>query len=127
MLYPGLPELLRKAKPADLLEESSSSWPQNNENEEAGLRQALLRLEKSTPANARERVLELEKVHGTRREWVWAKLGHAPLANALGDIACLVEAAATKLGGASVAEMAKLYADSAWEADTAALDPPPLR
>ena len=121
VLYPGLPELLRNAKPAGLLEESSSSWPQNNEKEEDGLRQALVRLEKSTPAKARERVIELEKVHGPRREWVWARLGHAPLANALGNIARLVEAAATKLGGASVAEMAKLYADGAWEADTAAL------
>ena len=121
VLYPGLPELLRKAKPAELLEESSSSWPQNNEKEEARLRQGLLGLEKSTPAKARERVRGLERVHGPRREWVWARLGHAPLANALGNIARLVEAAATKLGGASVAEMAKLYADSAWEADTAAL------
>ena len=121
VLYPGLPELLRNAKPAGLLEESSSSWPQNNAKEEDGLRQALVRLEKSTPAKARERVIELEKVHGPRREWVWARLGHAPLANALGSIARLVEAAATKLGGASVAEMAKLYADGAWEADTAAL------
>ena len=121
VLYPGVPEFLRKAKSADLLEESSSSWPQNNEKEEAELRQALLGLEKSTPAKARERVLDLEKLHGPRREWVWAKLGHAPLANALWNIARLVDAGATKLGGASVAEMAKLYADSAWEVDTAAL------
>ena len=121
VLYPGVPELLRKAKPADLLEESSSSWPQNNETEEAGLRQALLGLEKSTPATARERVLELEKLHGPRREWVWAKLGQAPLANALGNIARLVEAAATNLGGASMAGMARLYAGGAWEIDTAAI------
>jgi hypothetical protein len=121
VLYPGVPELLRKAKPADLFEESSSSWPQNNEKEEAGLRQALLGLEKATPAKARERVLELEQRHGPRREWVWAKLGHAPLAHALGHIARLVECAAIKLGGASVAEMAKLYVDAAWEVDTAAL------
>lgn len=121
VLYPGVAELLRKAKPADLLEDSSSSWPQNNEKEEAGLRQALLGLEKSTPAKARERVAELEKLHGPRRDWVWAKLGEAPLANALGHLARLVEVAASKLGGASAAEMAKLYADSAWEVDTAAL------
>ena len=121
VLYPGVPELLRKAKPADLLEESSSTWPQNNEKEEVELRQALLGLKESTPANASERVLELEKFHGPRREWVWAKLNHVPLANALGHIARLVEAAENKLGGASVAEMAKLYADSAWEIDTAAL------
>ena len=82
VLYPGLPELLRKAKPADLLEEynPSSSWPQNNEKEEAGLRQALLGLEKSDADQGARTSARgwAEKVHGPRREWVWAKLGHAP-------------------------------------------------
>lgn len=121
VLYPGVPELLRKAKPSDLFLEPVSSWPQSNESAEDELRGALLGLEKSTPGKARERVAELEKLHGPRRDWVWAKLGQAPLANALGHLARLVEVAASKLGGASAAEMAKLYADSAWEVDTAAL------
>lgn len=120
VLYPGVPELLSKAMPSELFVEPSS-WPQNNEKEEAALRQALLALEKSTPGKSRERVDELEKLHGSRRDWVWAKLGQAPLANALGHLARLVEVAASKLGGASAAEMAKLYADSAWEVDSAAL------
>ena len=120
MLYPGVPELLRRAIPHELFVEPSS-WPQNNEKEEETLRQALLGLEKSTPAVARERVLELEKLHGSRRRWVWAKLDQAPLAHAIGHLARLVEVAATKLGGASLAEMARLYADGAWEADAAAL------
>lgn len=120
-LYPGLPELLRKVKPADLFEESSSSWPQNNEEKEAGLRRALLGLEKLPPGKVRERVLELEMHHGPRRGWVWATLGHATLANALEHIARLVEAAATQLGGSSVAEMARLYVDKAWKVDAAAL------
>ncbi|MFZ0256393.1 MAG: BREX-1 system phosphatase PglZ type B, partial [Gammaproteobacteria bacterium] len=85
------------------------------------LRQALLALENSTPAKARDRILQLEKLHGPRRDWVWAKLGQAPLANALGHLAELAERAAIKLGGASTAEMAKLYVDVAWEVDTAAL------
>lgn len=120
VLYPGVPELLSKAMPSELFVEPSS-WPQNNEKEEAALRQALLALEKSTPTKAREQVLELEKSHGARRGWVWAKLGQAPLANALGHLAELAERAATKLGGASTGEMAKLYVDTAWEVDTAAL------
>ena len=120
VLYPGLPALLRRAMPHELFVEPSS-WPQNNEKEEEALGQALLGLEKSTPAKARERVLELEKLHGPRRAWVWARLGQAPLAHAIGHLARLVEVAATKLGGASVTEMARLYADSAWEVDTAAL------
>ena len=120
VLYPGVPELLSKAMPSELFVEPSS-WPQNNEKEEAALRQSLLALEKSTATKARERILELEKSHGPRREWIWAKLGQAPLANALGHLARLAERAATKLGGASTADMAKLYVDAAWEVDTCAL------
>ena len=119
-LYPSVPELLNKAMPSELFVEPSS-WPENNEKEEATLRQSLLALEKSTPAKARERILELEELHGLRREWVWAKLGQAPLANALGHLAELADRAANKLGGASTAEMAKLYVDAAWEVDTCAL------
>ena len=120
VLYPGLPELLRRAMPHELFVEPSS-WPQSNEKEEETLRQALRGLEKSTPVEARARVLELEKLHGPRRNWVWAKLGQASLPHAIGHLARLVEVAATTLGGASVAEMATLYTDGAWEADAAAL------
>ena len=119
-LYPGVPELLRKAMPSELFREPSS-WPQNNEKDEAALRQALLVLENITPSAARDRLLDLEKTHGVRREWVWAKLAQAPLSGALEHLAALAERTASKLGGASVAEMAKLYVDAAWEIDTAAL------
>ena len=121
VLYRGIPELLRKAKPAGLFEDVSQSWPQNNEKAEKELRQALLGLENSTPFETRERILDLERQHGPRREWVWARLGQAPLAIALRHVARLVEISANKLGGASVSEMAKLYVDGAWKADRAAL------
>ena len=121
VLYRGIPELLRKAKPTGLFEDVSPSWPQNNEKAEKSLRQALLGLENSTPIETRERILDLERQHEPRREWVWAKLGQAPLAEALGHIARLAEVAVNQLGGASVHEMAKLYVGGAWEADRAAL------
>ena len=119
-LYPGVPNLLRQVMPFDLFIEPSS-WPQKNEEEEAELRKALLELEKSTLADARQRILELEKLHGPRREWVWAKLGQAPLTETLGYLAGIATRTATKLGGSSITEMAKLYAESAWEVDAAAL------
>ena len=120
VLYPGVPELLNRAMPSELLVEPSS-WPENNEKEEATLRKSLLALDKSTPAKARERILKLEELHGRRRQWVWAKLGQAALANALGHLAAVADRAATKLGGASTTEMAKLYVDAAWEVDACAL------
>ncbi len=119
-LYPGVPELLRKAMPNELFVEPSS-WPQNNEKDETALRQALLALQNTTPSAARGRLLELEKTHGVRREWVWAKLAQAPLAGALEHLAALAERTNSNLGGASVAEMAKLYVDAVWEVDAAAL------
>jgi hypothetical protein len=120
VLHPGVPELLRKGMPSELFIEPSS-WPQNNEKEEAALRQALLGLENQTPAAAREQILELERTHGVRRGWVWAKLDQAPLANALAHLALLAERTSSNLGGTSVADMAKLYVDGAWEIDAAAL------
>ena len=119
-LYPGITELLRKAMPSELFVERSS-WPQMNEKDEQELRQALLALEHSTPAEARELVRQLEIQHGPRRGWVWAELEQAPLAYALAHLAALAEHAATRLGGESTAELAKRYVDSAWKVDAAAL------
>ncbi len=119
-LYPGIPELLSRAMPNELFVEPSS-WPQNNEKEETALRKALLDLETMAPSAARDRILALEERHGIRRDWVWAKLNQAPLANALAYLAVLAERTSSKLGGATVADMAKLYVDAAWKVDAAAL------
>ena len=119
-LFPDLPERLRPARPHELFVEESS-WPQINEQRESVLRDALSALANVPAAAARERVIELENNHGERRNWVWAKLGLAPLAGALGHLAAVAERSSKELGGASVSEMAKLYTEGAWEADAAAL------
>ena len=119
-LFPDLPERLRQSMPHDLFVEQSS-WPQINEQCESALRNALLALVERTTVKAQEQVIELEKAHGERRDWVWAKLGQAPLADALAHLAALAERTSSTLGGASVAEMAKLYAGGVWEIDAAAL------
>ena len=120
-LYPGVRDLLRKAMPIDLFAEQSPSWPQNNEKGEAKLRQALVALDGEVPSAARERVIELDRTHGQRREWVWAKLDLDPLANALMDLAEIAECTSKKVGGASPADMAERYAAGAWGIDAAAL------
>ena len=120
-LYPGVPDLLRMATPADLVARSLPSWPETNEKDEADLRRVLLALDGESPPAARERIIELEQTHGERRDTVWAKLGQAPLANSLAHLAVIAERASSHLGGSSPADMAKLYADGAWEIDAAAL------
>ena len=119
--YPQLVDLLRRAKPSDLLEDQSSSWPQNNEAKEGELRKGLAALGVKAPADATAEIRELEEIHGPRRDWVWAKLGQAPLAQALRHLYRLAEAASTKLGGASLTELAEQYTAGGYEIDDAAL------
>ena len=119
-LYPGAHEALRMAMPDDLFVEPSS-WPQRNEHAENTLRQALTGLGDKVAAEARTTVLELEERHGPRREWVWAQIGHAPLAGALFHLAELAAQAEHAPGGVTVAEMADWYAGTGWKVDAAAL------
>ena len=120
-LYPGIVDLLRRATPPHDLFAERSSWPQHNERAEEELRNALRDLGGKTPAAGRQRVIELETAHGERRDWAWARLGGTPLADALLHLARLAERVSNTVGGASLAEMAALYVDGAWEADAAAL------
>ncbi|MDK2816725.1 MAG: hypothetical protein PWR22_1354 [Moorella sp. (in: firmicutes)] len=119
-LYPGIPEILRRAKPARLLFDREP-WPDENEAEEASLRQSLLELERLSSADARQRIEELEKEHGVRREWVWARLGQSPLAEALKHLVTLVRKTAQGLGGDSPKAMADLYTEGGYLADDAVL------
>ena len=120
-LYPDLPALLHRAMP-DLFALPRSSWPQCNEEDETGLREALLHLRKKSPADARRVILDLEDTHGERRDWSWARLGWAPLAKALRHLAMVAEHTASQLGGASPEDMATRYTEDAWQVDLAALD-----
>lgn len=128
--YPGLTNLLRQAKPKPKPKkgpglfdsEKSEAWPQDNEADEAELRQALLDVAASPVSDARERIAGLEVTHGPRREWVWAKLGRSPLAHAVRHLATLADATKTALGGATVADMVRVYTEGGWRADAAVLD-----
>lgn len=125
--YPGLTDVLRRAKPsgksgdlfATILIES---WPQDNEAAETSLRDALLTIPDKSLEKAREHIHQLERDNFIRREWVWASLGKTPLAAALKHLAILSELTATPLAAANINDMAKLYADSGWRSDAAALD-----
>jgi hypothetical protein len=125
--YAGLIELLRRAKPAspsgDLLASlPSEAWPQDNEAEEAELRQALRDLAALPVAQARAQILELEQKHGVRRSWVWAKLGRAPLAQAIHHLSRMAEVTKTPVTGVSAADLIEAYTTQGWRADAAVLD-----
>jgi hypothetical protein len=123
--YPGVEALLRKAKPpskGSLFIQSEEFWPQDNEADETELRKELLELASVPVATARQTLSDLERKHGSRREWVWAKLNQSPLASAIQHLATLGSVTATSLTGGTLADMVKAYTDGGWKADAAVLD-----
>jgi len=119
--YPNVPDRLRAARPMQLALEKAEGWPQDNEDQEKELRQSLRALEHRPPKEARAWLDELEERHGPRREWVWAQLGHAPLAKALKSLAELAKAAEHPIGGVTLEELVTAYAEHGWQADSAVL------
>jgi hypothetical protein len=120
--YPNLPDLLRRAaagRPG--LFSANERVPTDNEREEAQLRGELLGLSKLGASDARARLRKLEADHGHRRQWVWADLGAAPLATALGPLLRLVEHTSAPLGSGSPSEITQRYVDGGWWADRLAL------
>jgi hypothetical protein len=125
--YPGLAELLRKAKPqpkggATLFTHADEFWPQDNEAEEAELRKELLDLSSIPVAKARQILIDLEHKHGCRREWVWAKLNLSPMALVIQHLAALANMTATPLTGGTLATLVTAYTEGGWKADAAVLD-----
>lgn len=120
VLYPGIPDVLLRAKPEGLVFDKES-WPDENREQEDFLRQGLMELETLPPDGAREAIQKLEEQHGLRRKWVWAQLGQSPLANALEHLSTLARTTVQSLGGDSPKAMADLYTNSGYLADDAVL------
>jgi hypothetical protein len=119
-LYPNIPELLRRSKPARLIFDREP-WPDENAADEEALQKSLLNIEDMNSAEARRNIAELEKQHGVRRGWVWHKLGWSPLAEALKHLVKLAQITAQNLGGDTPDAVAALYTDGAYLADDAVL------
>ena len=123
-LYPGVREVLKRSKPTgadSLFTAGVSIYPQDNEAAENELRNELLAVGKMSEGAARAKLIELEGKHAPRRALVWAKLDEAPLATALWHLAELAKLSANSLGGGDRNQAAKLYADSGWRVDDAAM------
>ena len=119
-LYVGVPAALRRAKPSALLFDREP-WPDETDKDEASLRQALKGLQKLTSAEARKLVLGLESQHGSRRDWIWARMGLSPLVVALEHLNTLAQMTATPLGGDTPDMMARAYVEGVYRTDDAVL------
>ena len=121
--YTTLPERLRQARPGKLLPlvDHVDSWPQDNEEAEAGLREGLSRAASLDLESARRRILELEQEHAGRRASVWSSLGRSPLAASLEHLAELARECDRPLTGSAVQELLASYSNGGWKVDWAVL------
>ena len=119
-IHEGVVDVLRRSRPSDEIALEPDRWPDLNDKAEVEARKALASVHKHSPNNARQAVLTLEKAHGFRRDWLWARLGHSPVAQILEPLARLAEATAAPVGGSTPSEAADHYANGGWQADAAA-------
>ena len=122
--YPNIPDRLRAARPKRVAEkpglfDAVGSWPQENGEAEDELRAALVETASLEPDMARRRLLELEQIHGRRREWVWGTLGNAPLAKAVRWLAVVAEASRRNVPDAGLEDIVATYIGDAWRTDDA--------
>lgn len=98
-----------------------SGYPQANEQGESALRYALAACADMDASQSRGAVLAAEKDHGTRRGWLWARMGSSPLAKALAHLAEVAERSVAFPIGNTPTELAASYQLSGWKVDQAAL------
>lgn len=122
--FPEVLQLLRTVQPPQMGlfpdPEQLSGYPQVNEQDEARLRYALSACSAMDAVHGRAAILAAEKDHAARRDWLWARMGQAPLATALGHLARLAELSVTAPIGTSAEALAASYQQSGWQVDDAA-------
>jgi hypothetical protein len=121
--FPYIVEALLKVQvpPKGGLFDDLSAYPRANDDAETTLRYELNALAGKPLSQARAAVVEAEKAHADRREWLWSRMGRAPLSNALRHLADLVECSGAAIAGASPDAMALQYAEKGWRVDLAAM------
>ncbi|UQE73436.1 BREX-1 system phosphatase PglZ type B [Gordonia sp. PP30] len=110
--YPNIPGLLDQARPAVVplfgdTDTHPDSWPSWNREQEDALRTALGAI--AAHPNPGVRVKELAAEHSAREDNVWATLGQAPLARAVGHLAELADRVATGAPAADLEDQVAWY------------------
>ena len=119
----GLLAQLQLPQPKDMLDtpDMLDGYPRANEVAEAVLRHSLIACSTMPAEHARAKVLDLEKEHGYRRDWLWAKMGYGPLVQGLQHLTELATLSKHATGGTNLAQMALNYQASGWKVDQAAM------
>lgn len=122
--YPNIPSLLDQARPSVVplfgdTDPHPDSWPSWNRDQEDALRSALGTL--ATLPDPHGRIVELAAAHSAREENVWALLGQAPLARAVGHLAELADRVSTASSASDLKAQVAWYGDEGHMVDDLAL------
>jgi hypothetical protein len=98
-----------------------AGYPRASETAESALRYALNACASMSAELARAKVLDLEKEHGSRRDWLWSKMGCAPLVQGLQHLAELATLSRQTPSGLNLAQIAANYQEFGWKVDQAAM------
>jgi hypothetical protein len=120
--FPNVMALLERTTPPATLFEDVSGYPKANAGKEEELRANLLKLTALPPDKARESLLAEEHHHAERRDWLWSRMGVAPLANALQPLTVMARLVERIPHGNNLDAIAASYRDDLWQIDLAALD-----
>ncbi len=118
--YPDAYAVFRNIAPPDLFQQDPERYPRVNDAEEQRLAEELLKAASLEPVAAAKAVLAAEAQHAARRQSLWARQGHAPLASALAELSTVANAFLAPLAGGNPLEAALRYAESGWRVDAAA-------
>lgn len=120
--FPKIYGLMAGATAVDLLRMKHDRSPKENEKGEGAIRTALKQVRGISDNEARRLIVRLQEEHQHRTTWIWADIGHAPLAGILDSLARLAKATERALNRATLPEMVAAYAAEDWQADGAALE-----
>ena len=121
--YPILIKTLHKVDPPEGVSDNElEPYPAYNRIKEKELSDALLGLKNKRRDEAVPVVLELEKTHGHRRDWVWSRVQQSQFACALEHLARLAQLTEKPLNAQTTRELGELYTQEGWKVDLELLD-----
>jgi len=117
LAYPGIKEMLASVIPSDLFGTAGEYRPSYNRDEEDRLEKDLLALSSAPPKDALAQINTLAAEHAHRSTWVWATLGEAPLAIAIGHLGDMAEVVQASGNPSTWEALAEYYSMDGWKAD----------
>jgi hypothetical protein len=121
LAYPGVKEVLESVIPRDLFGTAGEYRPSYNRKEEERLEKDLLALSSVPPKDVLAKIKTLAAEHAPRSSWVWAALGEAPLAMAIGHLRDLAEVIQASTNPSTWEALADYYSSTGWKVDRSML------